>query len=220
MKKMLSTFSPEEREPLCPLWQANGNDDERVAIFEYVLGQKIKIQNKEYGDFARSISPVLTDLFEGLLRNQCSVSIDPYIDTNSCGVRVWDIDKLNGDAQGQQWLSIMSAKFNGKFNNRTPVAASNLVELLLHYLKEEKLKICVKELRSIEGAMRNLAAHEIVSITDENLGKYITDIPNITISYIYKEIQHMAQMVLKIRGDLWNSYDAMNEVICKRIREN
>lgn len=217
MKKMLPTFTKVEREPLCPLWQPNGNDDERLAIFEYVLSLKIKIQNKEYGDFARSISPVLTDLFEGLLKDQCGVSITPYIILNSCGVRVWDTEKMERDPQGQQFLSILGTRFNGKFNNKTPMAASNLEDLLLYYLKDEKLKSDVKELRSIEGTMRNLAAHEIVSITDDNLGNYIPGNPGITISYIYKEIQHLAQIVLKIKGELWNSYDVMNEMICKKI---
>ena len=220
MKRMLPTIPKEDREQLCPLWQPNGGDDEPLAIFEYVLSLKIKIENKEYGDFARAISPVLTDLFEGLLKDQCGVSIAPYIGLNQSGVRVWDTDKMEKDEQGKQWISLMGAKFNGKFNHKTPVAASNLVDLLLYYLKDEKLKSGVKELRSIEGAMRNLAAHEIVSITDDNLGNYIKDVPNITISYIYKEIRYIAQIVLKIKGELWDSYDAMNELICRKIRDN
>ena len=186
MKKLLCSFSQDERETLCPLWQPNENKDDQLAIFEYVLSLKIKINNKEYGDFARSISPVLTDLFEGLLKERCNIDITPYVVLNHTGVRVWNTEKLSKDEQGCQWMSIMSDKYGGNFNSKTPLAASNLEDLLLHYLADENLKASVKNLRSIEGSMRNLAAHEIISITDQSLITFFPKIPNISISSISK----------------------------------
>lgn len=218
MKRMLPSFSKEERERLCPLWKPNEKKDDQLAIFEYVLSLGIKIKNKEYGDFARSLSPVLTDLFEGLLMERCNIDISSYIVSNHTGVRIWDVEKMGKDEQGCKWLSIMGAKYGGKFNPKTPLAASNLEDLLLHYLSDENLKAGVKNLRSIEGSMRNLAAHEIISITDENLARFFPEIPDVSIVSIYKELQHMAQIVLKIKGEKWNSYDEMNELICEKIR--
>ena len=218
MKKLLRSFSKREREILCPLWSENGADDQRMSIYEYALGMKIKIRNKEYADFSRSISPILTDLFEGLLKEKCGINVAPYIVENAQKVRVWDTELLEKEQQGQEWIGLMEEKFGGKLRNHTPLAASNLESLLLHYLKDEKLKEEVRQLRMIEGTMRNLAAHEIISVTDENFGDHFKDNPNFSVHEAYREIQHMTQMVLNFKSELWDAYDKMNELICSKLQ--
>ena len=43
--------------------------DKKLEIFEYALAMKIKLEHKEYGDFIRAISPIITELFEMILKD-------------------------------------------------------------------------------------------------------------------------------------------------------
>lgn len=212
MRKISHSFSQEERKVLLPIWDES--DKERVKIFEYALSLKVKIANKEYGDFVRAISPLLTDLFEILLKSQCNIDINPYITPKFNGVRAWDMKKMENDDVGKELLHLLQEEYGGAFRN-VPVAASNLKALLMHYMQDEKLKKNVESLRKIEDRMRNLAAHEIVTITDDNVSTYLGD--EVSITGIYAELQYLAQMALKLKKENWESYDKMNRMICEKL---
>ncbi|MBR1852841.1 MAG: hypothetical protein IJ794_06835 [Lachnospiraceae bacterium] len=222
MKKLGRIFPQEEKKRLCPVWdEVPGDKDrdmEKTKIFEYALSLKVKILRKEYGDFVRAISPLVTDLFEILLRDLCSISIKPYIAVNSSGVRVWRKSKLGKDAIGATLLQILDQEYAGKgggFQDNKPVAADNLKPLLMHYLSDDKLKQDVDFIRYIEGKIRNLAAHEIVSIRDDNIKDYVEK--NVTIQEIYYKLQHLTQVALGIQREHWNSYDEMNRLISEKL---
>ena len=77
-----------------------------------------------------------------------------------------------------------------------------------------KLIKLVDEVRSVEENIRNLAAHEIVSVTDETIQKRT----GFTAQGIMNRIKQLfAYTGIQIRNEFWNSYDDMNAKILERI---
>lgn len=80
--------------------------------------------------------------------------------------------------------------------------------------KDQNVKDTITALRSVESNLRNLAAHQIVSVTDITLkeetgytGKQIMDM--IKKSFAYAE--------LSVKREQWESYEDMNRVIISQI---
>lgn len=48
--------------------------------FEYALTIDIRLKRGEYVDFIRSITPIVVDLFEMILKKQCGIKVDDYCD--------------------------------------------------------------------------------------------------------------------------------------------
>ena len=48
--------------------------------FEYALTIDIRLKRGEYVDFIRSITPIVVDLFEMILKKQCGIIVDDYCD--------------------------------------------------------------------------------------------------------------------------------------------
>ena len=232
---ILTRFSEEEKKAVLPI-----RDGDTVKVFEYSLSLQIKIARKEYCDFVRAISPLLTDLFEMILKRQSGIDLGKYCDDHedkkhknsakrnnrtyddqdkknrkSSGVRKWNVNKLRNTEEGRLLLKLLEEEFHNEFKN-TAVAASNLKPLLVYFLKDEKVKASVIHLRDIEAKIRNLAAHEIVSITDENISDILGEA--ITIADINKELQTLTQSAVRgVKKESWNSYDEMNRLIIDKL---
>ena len=80
----------------------------------------------------------------------------------------------------------------------------------MEYSQDAQMKKLADELRDVEKAIRNRAAHEIVSITDEKIkeltgftGKQIMD----------KLIRFFVYTGMGITADSWKSYDRLNQKI-------
>ena len=80
--------------------------------------------------------------------------------------------------------------------------------------KDQNVKDTITALRSVESNLRNLAAHQIVSVTDITIkeetgytGKQIMDM--IKKSFAYAE--------LSVKREQWESYEDMNRVIISQI---
>ena len=192
-------------------------ESKQSSIFEYALAMKIKIEHKEYGDFIRAISPIITDLFELVLKEQCKIDVYSYCICNK-GVWFWSINKLKQNDKGKEILNILNKEFSNKggLRDKTIIYASNLKPLLVHYLKDDTLINNVVILRDIEAKVRNLAAHEIVSITDEKLEK-ILEMP-IKINKIFSLIKSMVVAArIRVTDKEWQSYDEMNRMIEKML---
>ena len=74
-----------------------------------------------------------------------------------------------------------------------------------------------ENIRSIEVSVRNLAAHQIISITDVMI-KALTGFTGIQIMNQIKEL--FSYTGIKIGSDDWNSYDKMNQQIIDAIARN
>ena len=71
--------------------------------FEYALTIDIRLKRGEYVDFIRSITPIVVDLFEMILKKQCGIKVDDYCDQYKRAgqwKRMWSAKKLNGTEAG------------------------------------------------------------------------------------------------------------------------
>lgn len=72
----------------------------------------------------------------------------------------------------------------------------------------------MEDLRNVESNIRNLAAHEIVSVTDETI-KNLTGFYGRDIMSKIKELFGYTE--ISIRKEYWDSYDEMNRKILEQM---
>ena len=185
-----------------PVREGNGRKS-----FEYALTLDIKYKRKEYGDFIRAITPLIVDLFEMILKKQCGIVVDDYCRETERG-RQWDRRKLAGTPV----LQVLEREFQDfKYGN---VYSVHLLVLLRGFSNDAALLGCAEKLRGAEDGIRNLAAHEIVSVTDETIRQRT----GMTSLQIMKEIKRAFSYTgIRITPEAWDSYDEMNQVILERI---
>ena len=94
------------------------------------------------------------------------------------------------------------------------VQSVHLKDIILHYSDNQKLNELVSNLRSVEEKIRNLAAHQIISVDEAKIkaetgftGKQIMD--DIKQLFMYTGIN--------IKKEYWKSYGQLNEEICKKM---
>jgi CRISPR type III-A/MTUBE-associated protein Csm6 len=131
-------------------------------LFEYALSLQIKQKKKEYADFLRALTPIIVDLFEKILHKQCGVNLDDYTRTDNKGARRWNREKLEND---NEILNILLNKYS-EFSFGY-VYSDSIRELIVSKTSDPKLAGTVDSLRNIEEKIRNIAAHQIVSVNDE-----------------------------------------------------
>lgn len=184
-----------------------------IKYFEYALNLEIKRRRKEYADFIRAISPLIADMFELILKNECQIVIEDYCRYDKKRkVREWDEVKL----QNHEILEILKKEFNDfRFGI---IYSSQLVFLIEHYAyKNHNLISIARELRDVEKKIRNKTAHEIISVTDE----VIKNETGFTSKQIMDKIKKILVFAgIKIEKEYWDSYDDMNKIIITAINNS
>ncbi len=188
------------------------NGEER-KYFEYALATQIRLQREEYVDFIRSLTPILTIIFERILANYTSVHIEEYCKPkkDKDGGYKWDPRKL----QGTEINEIVKVNLGG-FGEKN-VSNYHYARLIENYCKDAGVLNVATKLREIESNIRNPAAHEIVCITAEYVQKEI--------HFTGNQIMHLLRKGLNYAGfhftqDSWNSYDEMNRVIMTAMEQS
>lgn len=191
-------------------------DDKGIKLFEYALNIDVKRRRHEYADFIRSITPLFVDLFELVLKHETGIDINKYCrieKKRKHSVRVWDLEKLNGS----DVLNALNSKYERKGGlKEVTVSSDQLVELLKEFIPISKKELIdlISNLREVEETIRNTAAHEIVSVTDD----VIKNKTNFSSNAIMRMIEKVFSYTdLDIRDEYWNSYDLMNQLIIERI---
>ncbi len=198
-------------------------------LFEYALSVDVKVKRGEYADFIRSITPLVVELFKVVLKDKLKIDIEKYID-NTNNKEKWSKRKLNSDTCGQNLLKIFNAQYNngaklGKNEfNFGNVSSYNLLGIIKEKSKDKILKGISQNLRSIETSIRNFAAHQIVSITNDSIKNATQNDPEIKSAISAEDIMDLIKQLFEytsfnIKEEMWNSYDAMNNEIVKRIDE-
>lgn len=181
-------------------------DGGKRKLFEYALGLQVKFQREEYADFIRGITPLNVDLFKRILKQHGRIDIDNYSSIRR-GIRKWDKNKLNNT----EVLAVLERSYGKENPFRCDVIyAGHINHLIQAYCSSNRI-LCdrVKEMTQIESVLRNMAAHDIVSVTDEwivkKIGKPASEIMNL--------IQYLCIMAGLSNKEDWKSYDEMNQLI-------
>lgn len=189
-------------------------DSDKMRLFEYACVLKIKLEKEEYSDFIRAITPLIVDILERILKLKLNIDISLLCSDNngkdSC--KKWDDEKLNNN---QEILNILNSAYSKKGGFKSgPVYSHALAAIIKAKSEDEVLKKKVEDIVQVEQCMRNLAAHQIVSITSdwfkEKSGKSSDDIMNI-IKYL------LVQADIGAKNDDWNTYDYMNRLIVEHL---
>ncbi len=156
------------------------------------------------------MSPVIFELFIRILKKFGNIDLINYIKSNESGGMYWDRMKLSDT----EVLEILEREFND-FRSKGPVYSSHLIVLIReHAAQDDKYLQTAESLRSIEEKARNIAAHQIVAVTDEKIhrltGFHAADI----CSLIHKGFTY-ADINVKAEG--WKAYDEMNQFIISRM---
>ena len=183
----------------------SGNEQK---LFEYALNLSIKAKKEDYVDFIRGLTPLIADLNEIILKRTCGIDVNNYTRVIN-GVRRWDKSKLNG-------TEVENTLLNKWPNFRYEAVYSvQLVTLIQSSSKAStEVKSFVDDFRAIEEKIRNMAAHEIVSITDEIIHKTTGYSSKQIIKLIKKAFHHIGY---NYPEGYWDSYNNMNELICNLI---
>lgn len=185
--------------------------------FEYALSMDIKLRKKEYADFIRAISPLIVDLFELILKKQCGITVEDYCHYVKrkgfdYSMRQWCADKLKKSQAGEVLYSYYEKKH--QIFTAKEIYSAHLKILLDYFSDNEKLISLIKDIRHVEEKIRNIAAHEIVSITEEVI-KSRTGFTSKKIMDMIKEL--FTYTGITVCKEYWNSYDEMNKKILQKI---
>ena len=102
-----------------------------------------------------------------MIKKELKIDINKYCDQkkqNGTIVRKWSVKKLNGSEIGNTLNSYYSSK--GRRFDAKDVYSDNLRIIIEAMSGNKHLIYLVNEIRKVEQNIRNLAAHEIISITD------------------------------------------------------
>ena len=176
--------------------------------FEYALSLQVKLNRCEYADFIRGISPILMDLFERVLEKQTGLKLRDYCVQKGNKAWNWDRRKM----QGTEVERILEKEYQGfRYGD---ISSDHLCVLIQELGKDLNEKMIVKKLRSVEGSLRNLAAHQIISVTGITIQSQT--------GYTGKQIMEMLKKTfafaeMGIKKEYWDSYDDMNTVIVRQM---
>lgn len=194
-------------------------DGDERKYFEYALNLKLKLARKENADFIRAITPIVVDLFQLILKEQCDIDINNYCTADNGEGLKWDQYKL----LNTELYNILQSAFYNDFKYGF-IYSIQLLKVIKAQSNDKNLKEICERLRGIEDNVRNIAAHQIVAITDKKLkeltrNKYDKKFPNgYTIGNIMKLIEEIFEYTpIKVKSEYWNSFEDMNEKIISMI---
>jgi hypothetical protein len=175
--------------------------------FEYILYLQVKVKRNEITEFARGVSPVLTELSAAYLSNVFHLDVHKLCRQDKNGVYKF----TRGMLQEYGFLKIYDDDFGRDFKDGSPLALSTMMPLLRDQCgKNSRLEDLeqIKQLRSFEADVRNKAAHQIVGITDDDLRKIFgfcsEDILKLLHDFCRKAYPQFSSQMQ------WDSYEIMN----------
>lgn len=202
-----------EKTGYSPLPYDSGNERK---YFEYALNLKLKLQRKENADFVRAITPIVVDLFQLILKEACDIDIEKYcIEDN--GALKWNQEALINTELDR----VLQSSFNNAFTYGN-VYSIQLLKIIKCMSDNRELKNRCNEMREIEQRIRNIAAHQIVAITDKKIKELTRGIKNGQNEYTLRKIMNLIEKLfeytpLKVKQEYWDSFDDMNKVIIELI---
>jgi hypothetical protein len=188
-------------------------DGDKQKLFEYALVLQIKLQKEEYADFVRGITPIVVDLLEMILEKQCDIRVADYCNINNkTKMLSWNKYKLEKTGL----MKLLNEQYKNRGGFKVGPVYSNSLAALIHCKCDDTAFLQkVDEISQTESAVRNIAAHEIVSVTDE----WFKEKAGKSADEIFANIRFlMVRAGVNVTEKQWKSYDEMNGEI-KRLLE-
>ncbi len=185
-------------------------DEKKQKIFEYALVLQIKIEKQEYADFIRGVTPIVVDLLESILQNVCGIQLqDCCTKDKKNEIWKWNRKKLNGLGL----LTLLDKTYGGF--REGPVYSNHIATIIRDRCSDQTMKRNVNAIAQVEKNVRNVAAHQIISVTNE----WFRNRTGKTAKEIFTLIQYLIQEAgINTAQKDWKSYDKMNKMIEQYLR--
>lgn len=197
-----------------PLNKGGKKEEKAFLVFEYCLQMQLKLSRGDYDGFIRSLTPVIWDLFFQIIEKDLQLPISNYLNHlhSKKKPQTWKVEVLrNGNTIQEQ--KIFKALTSGAVSldaRRATVYSTHLLALIQAYHSAENVKEIAGELRKVEEELRNIVAHQMISVTNQS----ILDATGFTPKIIMDKIKQLyAQAYLHCSEEKWKSYEYMNEEI-------
>lgn len=191
-------------------------DGKKREIFEYLLVLQLKQQRGDYTDFIRGITPIILDLFEECLKKHVKINIKDFC-TQRNRDKVWILSesKFNQTDEGIKYKEIILKDVSKSSIDAVAYSERHILALLNEFCEDKILISDLNKIIHVEKSVRNVAAHEIVSVTDEWI-KARTTMNTRQILELLKKIT--IKSGFSIKNEYWNTYDEMNAIIKELLR--
>ena len=184
---------------------------------EYLLVLEVKLRRTEYADFIRGVTPLVADIFELYLSKKLKINIKKYCYSSrniNNSKYVLSRSLLEKDENGRKILETLDSHYRG-FKD-CPYASDHLLVLLKEFAAPQEVLNTAEKIRHIESSCRNIAAHEIVSISPGWIEGNCGHSPAVILALLFD----MADYSGICKEKIINSYTKMNERIKNLLTAN
>ena len=177
-----------------------------MNIYEYLMVMKLKLNQKRYVDFIRDITPVFFTLSEEIMNKNCKLTFADIgwekASKVGKGEKLWcvDIGKLRG----------LGIQISPRWTNDTFISANVILKILEQRNINETILRNLQKVRAVEEGIRNLAAHEIVGLSDEGIKRRVGYTPDEIMNLCFKMASYAG---IPLSETDKNIYDYMNDEI-------
>lgn len=193
---------------------------DKQFVLEYLLWLQIKQKRNELVDFVRGLSPVFVDIFLLALKEKYKIDFLQYCPKNS--KRVPKLRRTVLQEKNPELFEYLDKELNGGVQDKD-LNSTMLLFAFKKECKDEAIVRMAKHLRAIEESARNVAAHEIVSVTEDWLKQITADEkeerPGYDSAKIMKLLKEFTMKTCSgIKPALWNSYEEMNLLLIAALK--
>ena len=192
-------------------------DSSMRDMAEYLLVLEVKLRRADYADFIRGVTPFVADVFELYLSKKLKINIKKYCySSRNLNNAKYTLSRsqLEKDESGRKILEALDIHYRG-FKD-CPYASDHLLVILKEFAASQEVLNTAKKIRHIESSCRNIAAHEIVSISPAWIEDHCGYAPKVILSLLFD----MAEYSGISRGKIIDSYTKMNERIKNLLTAN
>ncbi len=176
------------------------------SIVEYILVLQIKEEKAEHADLLRAITPVFFELCKIAVQKLCDIDLSEVTYIGKKGILNWRDDLQNYNQR--LYLTFEESYRDGFRGGRVETDA--LAKVIYRMSNNEISGNAFKEFRDIEEKVRNIAAHNLVAITDD----WIKLNSGHTTKQIIKKLKALVAISgIEVTQEGWDSYLSMNKVI-------
>ncbi len=184
-------------------------------IFEYILYLQLRQKQGNYADLIRGITPVILNLLEECLMTNCKIDLKDYCieKRKGSGQLYLSKEKLDRSETGKEIRKILETEFSGELREDFYKSAQ-IYPILQTKTSDNTLKSILEKLKNVEKEVRNVTAHQMVSVTEEWIQKKV-DLSSKEIVDLLKSLAVYSG--IPVKKEYWNSYDDMNQRIIEKL---